>query len=312
MSDGTRSGVNWIRAKVPPTTSAKRAHRQRLRDPGHTFEQAVPARDQRDHQLLDHVLLADDDPLDLGDRPRRPAWTARPPTRGHRCFGHACPSGVRVADHVIPHGNTGHSIRSLAACGAGPTGLPYLLAPRAKSRAPTVTRATSTPPPRRCSAVAVVAVPRLDRRPRRHALPGMWWDWGDDRDRIPDRGAAGGARTPAEEPPALESTGGASRRCSRRTRRGSASSGSAAGSARTRPAICTRPATRPAGRVVAMMTEGSADDAAARDGSCTPLTTLPEEAVLATTTAMTTTSRSGPRSGRSGRTTGRARRPTSG
>ena len=66
MSDGTRSGVNWMRAKSPPTTVAKRADGQRLGDAGHALEQEVTLGEQTHHQLLDHVLLADDHPLDLG------------------------------------------------------------------------------------------------------------------------------------------------------------------------------------------------------------------------------------------------------
>ena len=68
MSEGTRSGVNWIRAKSPPTTVAKLRTASVFATPGHALEQAVALGEQADHQLLDHVLLADDDPLDLADR----------------------------------------------------------------------------------------------------------------------------------------------------------------------------------------------------------------------------------------------------
>ena len=68
MSDGTRSGVNWMPGEVAADHGREAAHRQRLGHAGHALEQDVALGQQADHQLLDHVLLADDDPLDLGDR----------------------------------------------------------------------------------------------------------------------------------------------------------------------------------------------------------------------------------------------------
>jgi len=44
----------------------QRPHEQRLGQPRHTLENAVPARKQADHQLLDHMVLADDRPGNLG------------------------------------------------------------------------------------------------------------------------------------------------------------------------------------------------------------------------------------------------------
>ena len=38
----------------------QRADHQRLGQPGHAFQQAVPAAEQRDQQFFDHLLLADD------------------------------------------------------------------------------------------------------------------------------------------------------------------------------------------------------------------------------------------------------------
>ena len=43
--------------------------RQRLGHAGHTFEQHVPLGEQADQHPLDEQVLADDDPLDLEDRP---------------------------------------------------------------------------------------------------------------------------------------------------------------------------------------------------------------------------------------------------
>jgi hypothetical protein len=68
MSEGTRSGVNWMRAKSPPTTVANVRTASVLAVPGTPSSRTVALGEQADHQLLDHVLLADDDPLHLGDR----------------------------------------------------------------------------------------------------------------------------------------------------------------------------------------------------------------------------------------------------
>ena len=54
----------------------QRAHQQRLGQPGHAFQQAMPAAEQRDQHLLDHVVLADDHAgkllLDLLERGAEP------------------------------------------------------------------------------------------------------------------------------------------------------------------------------------------------------------------------------------------------
>jgi len=54
--------------KVAADDGRERPDGQGLRDAGHALEQAVALRQQRHHQLLHHVLLADDDPLHLADR----------------------------------------------------------------------------------------------------------------------------------------------------------------------------------------------------------------------------------------------------
>ena len=43
-----------------------------LATPGHALEQHVAAGEQRDEHPLDHPVLADDDPLDLEQRPLEP------------------------------------------------------------------------------------------------------------------------------------------------------------------------------------------------------------------------------------------------
>ena len=48
---------------------AERAHEQRLAQPGHPFEQHMPAREQRDERALDDGVLADNDFAEL--RPQR-------------------------------------------------------------------------------------------------------------------------------------------------------------------------------------------------------------------------------------------------
>ena len=61
MSDGIRSGVNWMRLKASDRHLASVRDHQRLGQAGHAFEDAVAAAEQRDQQLLDDLVLADDD-----------------------------------------------------------------------------------------------------------------------------------------------------------------------------------------------------------------------------------------------------------
>ena len=60
MSEGIRSGVNWMRLKLKPKRLGERGDQQRLGQPRHADEQRMPAAEQRDQQLLDHRLLPDD------------------------------------------------------------------------------------------------------------------------------------------------------------------------------------------------------------------------------------------------------------
>jgi hypothetical protein len=57
MSDGIRSGVNWIRRNGQVHRLPERADEQRLGQPGHALHQAVPAGEDRDQDLLHHPLL---------------------------------------------------------------------------------------------------------------------------------------------------------------------------------------------------------------------------------------------------------------
>jgi len=49
--------------------SGEAAHRKGLCSTRHAFQQHVPLGQQTYHELLDHVLLAHNDPLHLGNRP---------------------------------------------------------------------------------------------------------------------------------------------------------------------------------------------------------------------------------------------------
>ena len=64
-SAGTRSGVNWMRLNSPPIDVGERLDGHRLGEAGHAFDEQVAARQQRDDQPLEQVVLADDDLLDL-------------------------------------------------------------------------------------------------------------------------------------------------------------------------------------------------------------------------------------------------------
>ena len=66
MSEGIRSGVNWIRLKVRFSASASVWIISVLARPGHADQQAVAAGEDRDQQLLEHRVLADDHLAHLG------------------------------------------------------------------------------------------------------------------------------------------------------------------------------------------------------------------------------------------------------
>ena len=68
MSAGIRSGVNWMRLKLRSRICGQRADQQRLGQAGHAGQQAVPAGEERDQQLIDDVVLADDDLAQLARR----------------------------------------------------------------------------------------------------------------------------------------------------------------------------------------------------------------------------------------------------
>ena len=65
MSEGIRSGVNWIRLNWMSRMRARVLTIKRLGQPRHADQQAVAAGKDRGEHLLDHVGLADDDLLQL-------------------------------------------------------------------------------------------------------------------------------------------------------------------------------------------------------------------------------------------------------
>ena len=69
MSAGIRSGVNWIRLNDEIEDLRDGLDQQRLREAGHARDQAVPAREERDQDLIDDVILADDHLANLGENP---------------------------------------------------------------------------------------------------------------------------------------------------------------------------------------------------------------------------------------------------
>ena len=67
MSDGIRSGVNWMRENFSSSTRASVWIEQRLRQARHADDQAVAADEQRQQHLMHGVCLADDQLLQLRD-----------------------------------------------------------------------------------------------------------------------------------------------------------------------------------------------------------------------------------------------------
>ena len=65
MSDGIRSGVNWMRLKTRPSVCAMVRTISVLAVPGKPGDQAVAADKQRDQNLIEHFFLADDHLADL-------------------------------------------------------------------------------------------------------------------------------------------------------------------------------------------------------------------------------------------------------
>ena len=67
MSEGIRSGVNWIRLKPTSRIRAIELTISVLARPGHADQQDVAAGEDRRQDQLDHLALPDDDLVQLGD-----------------------------------------------------------------------------------------------------------------------------------------------------------------------------------------------------------------------------------------------------
>ena len=66
MSEGIRSGVNWMRLKPTSRIWAIVLTISVLARPGHADQQAVPAGEDGGEDLLDDLVLADDDLAQFG------------------------------------------------------------------------------------------------------------------------------------------------------------------------------------------------------------------------------------------------------
>ena len=66
-SPGSRSGVPWIRPKLPPTARAMHLGQQGLADARDVFDQQVAAGQQRGHGDLGDLVMAGDDGIHGGD-----------------------------------------------------------------------------------------------------------------------------------------------------------------------------------------------------------------------------------------------------
>ena len=64
MSEGSRSIVNWIRAKSRSTVLRDRRHQEGLGEAWDALQQEVSPGQERDEDPLHHHLLADDHPAD--------------------------------------------------------------------------------------------------------------------------------------------------------------------------------------------------------------------------------------------------------
>ena len=61
MSDGIRSGVNWMRLNLSVDRIGERLDEQRLRQARHAAKETVPAREQTSEDLTANLTLPDDD-----------------------------------------------------------------------------------------------------------------------------------------------------------------------------------------------------------------------------------------------------------
>ena len=88
MSDGNRSGVNWMRGKRAADDIGQRLGGERLGQTRHRFEEDVTAGQERDEQSLEQPALTDDDPTHLEEDPLDLLGRADVVHRRHVVSGH--------------------------------------------------------------------------------------------------------------------------------------------------------------------------------------------------------------------------------
>ncbi len=69
MSDGSRSGVNWIREKRGVERAGERLDEHRLPDAGKVLDDQVPLADEAEHDHPQGLLLGMHDARDVRDEP---------------------------------------------------------------------------------------------------------------------------------------------------------------------------------------------------------------------------------------------------
>ena len=87
MSDGIRSGVNWIARHLERHRLGEGAHQQRLAEPGDALDEHMPCDQQRDQRLVHRRRLPDQRAGDLGAQLYEQLAGARD---GGRFIDHTC------------------------------------------------------------------------------------------------------------------------------------------------------------------------------------------------------------------------------
>ncbi len=91
-SEGSRSGVNWIRRKRAAEAARDRLREHGLAGAGHVLDQEVAAAEQGDEGQLDLGVLADDHSFDVRDNP----------VAGFLDLGHGAGPLLRAAERPTP------------------------------------------------------------------------------------------------------------------------------------------------------------------------------------------------------------------
>ncbi len=102
MSEGMRSGVNWMRLNWSDMASASERTRSVLARPGTPTQQGVAAAENGNQKALDHFILADDDARQLLAHPFRHG--SQFVNRGHVIGRLGCGRGYgrsRLINHMV-------------------------------------------------------------------------------------------------------------------------------------------------------------------------------------------------------------------